>query len=282
MADTFQSLTHPREVEFATTLVQPPTAFYVSQEERIRIRSIGGTLGRTFSVVVRLLLPDGTVQVITTSYTTVTVYGYDNFYLPLTEGFVLSIQCGTTDPIAGRGELYLAVELVRGTDTKPVLVAVFCAGYLTQNYGPSWPTGGVEVPSSGNGLSLQKTIPDPGAGQQWIYTVPFGVRWRVQALTMTYSADATVASRFARLAITQGGFAMTIAVQSAVITAGQTALVIFGPTGNYATGTVPYIVSPLPQGLVLASGAVLNPAFGNIQAGDTITLTKLLVEEWKE
>ena len=282
MAEAFISGTRPPDAGFATQLVQPPSALYVSPEEYIRLRINTTVLPRLVDIAVRLLLADGTVQLITHSFTTTGVNSYLYYNVPLAEGFLLSVQVSTSDTVVARGETYVSVELVRGTEAAPIWIDTLCAGYLTQNYGPVWPQGGVEIPASEWGMPRQFGSSDPAAGVEWSITVPFGSRWRIIAVQYNLVTDATVANRFPRLTATINGSAQTVGFCTTAITASTAPTIVFGIPVQFSAGTNLVQAAALVPGLILPAGSILATVTQGLQAGDNATAATVLVEEWKE
>ena len=123
-------------------------------------------------------------------------------------------------------------------------------------------------------------IPDPGAGNDFSYTVPAGVRLRVRGLAIKLTTDATVSDRRIVITVTDpdGGISQA-EFMNAVQAASKTVNNVLGPGSRAATGPVGGILTaPIASEIVLTPGDVLESDIKNIQAGDTLTKIYLLVE----
>ena len=123
-------------------------------------------------------------------------------------------------------------------------------------------------------------IPNPGAGNNFTYTVPAGVRLKVRGIAFHLVTDANVVNRRAIIRIVDPDGGISGAEwANAAITANLNVNITFAPNSRAATGILGAgLSSTLSSKLMLIPGDELQSIIQNIQAGDTLTKIYLLVE----
>lgn len=177
-----------------------------------------------------------------------------------------------------RGQLYVKVSLrVDGE-----VVALLMAGYVAETHKITYPGGDFEGSTDGNGLIRSITGTDPAAGAELLETVPTGARWKLLFIQATLTPDATVATRYPLLKLTDGTATFFLSDPPAGITAGSATVYqgaigvprapsVFGVTG-WAT----------PNEMILLAGYKIASFTYSLQAGDNWGAPQLLIEEWIE
>ena len=125
-------------------------------------------------------------------------------------------------------------------------------------------------------------ITTPGAGNNFSYTVPAGIRLRILGITYHIATDANVASRRPALYVLDpNGGNSFFAVAQATIAANANVDVSFAPSNrdmpNVRSG---FLTVPLASEIILKPGDVLSSNIISMQAGDELTETYILVESF--
>ena len=279
MAEAFISGTRPPDAGFATQLVQPPGALYVSPEESLVLGILTTLAGQPVTLSVRLLLADGTVQYIEHTVTAVTVGGFELHGIPLAEGFLLSVQVSHAGNFTSHGECYVYVGLARGSADGLHRVQTILADHVTDHWFPTWPQMEPTPHDAGIGQMIVLDGTDPAAGSQFTFAPSVGVRFRIIGVTMTLTTSATVANRFFRLAVTSGGNPVYVAQDTTAITASQTVIILVGPP-MLATIGVTTRIMPLAPDTVIGPDTTMATSIGGLAAGDQLSGIAIFVERW--
>lgn len=198
------------------------------------------------------------------------------------EGFILSCRTSLVSGNANRGQCYVRAGIQRNTGTPVLPLARLLAGYLTDDYTPSFPFGKIEGPLEGPGIIRVITGTDPAAGAEISETVPTGARWRLFSVRTTFVTDATVANRLETLTLDDG---TTIFFRSGTFTnhAASLTWAITWASGVVEDGTNALAnTQAIPREVLLSAGYRINTSTINLQAGDNWGAPILHVEEWIE
>jgi hypothetical protein len=198
------------------------------------------------------------------------------------EGFLLSCVASLVSGNASRGQCYVRAQVQRGTGTAAVKLHTVIAGYVSDEYGPSFPYGTQEGPLEGIGVVRNFAGANPAAGVATSDTVPAGVRWRLISVTVTLVTDATVDDRYVKITITNGTDTLYWITASPNTTAGNTQIFTFAHFGSRDTQNTSAYTGNIPLNLVLLPGWVVSFSHNNFNAGDNYGAPQFVVEEWIE
>lgn len=177
-----------------------------------------------------------------------------------------------------RGECYVRVSL----RIEEAIIAVLCAGYVTDSGALVYPNGKIESSTEGPGLIRSITGTDPAAGVEISETVPVGAKWKLIGFKYIFSTDATVASRYVALKINDGINDMLAIGAGQAQTASQIVSYSHAVSLPIFSGAFAQYISPLGQNLFLKANWKIKIIAISITAGDNFAAPQLLVEEWIE
>lgn len=279
----FVSGTQVDAVQFLTTGTPPPSMLFISRDDVLVFQCITGITPDTFNVSGRLLKPDGSISFFQRTLANPNTFAVVTTTIVQTEGYLLSIAINCNSA-ATRGESYATVYLQRGGVGSGFAVQVLSSDYCTNLIPITYPGGRVISPVEGPGRIRRVQVANPGAGSGWITPVPSGARWRPQAIFMTVTASAAVATRTPEILYQSNNGALNVytAAANASLTASQVASVSAAPGVVSSPALTNLLTISLPVGCMLSSSDLnlIACTLNNIQAGDTITNITLLVEEW--
>lgn len=187
---------------------------------------------------------------------------------------LLTVRAASTG--VERGACFVRISLrVEG-----VVMATLFADYVTDTSVPAYPNGAIKSSIEGPGLFRSITGTNPAAGAEITETVPTNALWRLYGLNVSFTADATVATRQAIFEITDGANAIVRTPSHVGMTAGLGYRVQFGNYGtqNAITGSATYAVTPLD--IRILAGYVIRTSTVSLQAGDDYGTPQYYVEEW--
>lgn len=198
------------------------------------------------------------------------------------EGFLLSCITSLVSGNANRGECYVRARIQRNTGAPVLPIVRLLAGYLTDDYSPSFPFGKIESPLEGPGALRSITGTNPAAGAEISETVPTGARWHVISFHALLTSDATVVTRRIRFFLDDGTnnyYNVTAPTAHSFSTAW---LYTWANTGMSSGNVSQEQLHTLPVDNRLAAGHRLRTVTVNLQAGDDWGAPQLYVEEWLE
>jgi hypothetical protein len=264
--------------------VTPPSPVYVTVDDGLVFRTFSSVAGATVVLTVRfLVVPDGQIHLLQFQQVTDGLRDKQEQISVLGEGFILSAQVQVSGlPDAKRGQLFVNVHINRPATLVGQSAFSLISDYKVAGTDLGFPGSMIRHPTEGPGWSRIMQIGNPAAGADWIATVPAGARWRVQAISETFTASAAVASRQAGLFLDDGANVYWANTAPTAITASQ--IVTISATGSSAPqGAAPFQQTiVIPPGLFIPAGHRFKSTTVNIQAGDQYSAINILVEEWIE
>lgn len=274
----------PTLITYAEGNVSPPSALYVGLNDQLRVFQFSHfTTLFQVQVDIRLLLPDGTIQVQTEfvnvggSYTT----GFNDF--KMAEGFLLSVDVRSNQAQVPRGAVFINLVLLRNVGGGNTLQLALSRGYCTLFSPVTWPALPPDFPTLKPGAIFVQTVGNPAAGVDWSIAINGNARWRVAAVRATLTTAVAVANRSAILQFVQAGNVAYNAAAAPVQAASLTWVYNWGAgvTTLLATvgSTTPNVETSTPVDLWLAPGMTIQTVTQNIQAADQWSGITLLVEE---
>lgn len=282
-APSIPILTKASLVSFATRNVQPPSAVYVTSDDRLHVSAWVFSLGQpTLNVTFRLLMPDGTVTIGGGSVMPTTARHRNDFLLTLSEGFLLSVVVSTPTTGVLRGQFYVELDIARINGSLPEDRQPLMSDYLTTANSFGWPGGEQRTSVEGPGaiFGQQQTGIAGNSGVQ--FSVPQQARWRLQAAAIQFTTSAVAGQRQLSLEIQTGGAGGTWTYLNPNVQAASL-------TWNYGCSNIPLTAgaaSPVqymvfPDMTITPSGSIIFLASGGL-AGDTWNSVTVWYEEWLE
>lgn len=178
-----------------------------------------------------------------------------------------------------RGVCYVKVSL----RVDQAVIALLCAGYVTDTGTQAFPNGKIESSLDGPGLVRTITGTDQAAGVNISETVPTGARWKLRSILFTLVTSATVTTRVVQLEIDDGTTVSWFFRDSSGQAASVTRRYLFA--NNFQSRIDPgsdnqYMTLLLDAFLLAGYRIKTNP--DNFQAGDNFGAPIYIVEEWIE
>jgi hypothetical protein len=183
---------------------------------------------------------------------------------------------------ATRGQVYARANRQKGSGGSAIPMGSTLAGYVTNNYAPTWPNGRVEDPTLGPGVIRAFTGTNPAAGAEVSETVPTGARWKLHAMTTRLVTAAGGSARRAHYEITDGATRLLIVHPERTQAASGTNDYAWLNTLSIVDATTNVNSLGLPPGFTLLPGWVINTVTTNLAAGDDWGAPQMIVEEWIE
>ncbi len=265
-------------------LINPPSKLYVNQDEQLFVRVHSTLTNATATVATRLLRArDGFITNTNDSFTVTADGDPHDFAVQLEEGYLLGAIVVNLGARAQRGQLFVELGLINGSTAGTGLTPqLFLADYVSFSQPIGWPGGFIRSMEEGPGFLRSFQSAAPGAGADFIITVPTNRRWRICSLRAVLVTAAAVANRTTQLNIDDGANFYAVVgpnqVQAASLTRGYT----FASGLLNAVTTATEFQAAMPSNLVLPQGHRLTSTTVNLQAADAWGVQQLLVEEWIE
>jgi hypothetical protein len=269
-------------VNFDPNSVAIHTGFYVTNDDTLVWNVHSSVTGLQCAVAAELLRPDGTVARFLEPFTTVGDRLDHTFTVQLVEGFLISANVGALQTGIKRGMVFVDLGIQRPGELPQVRPIQLCAGYVISSYDFGWPSSANREPTEGQGLLRSVTVANPGAGADWLATVPIGARWRLNSVAGLLTTSAAAGTRYPRLLI-DDGVNLLVRVDAGMGQGpGGSQLYSFAegfPAQTTADGNN---LAPLPANNRLMEGWRVLMTTQGILGGDQWSQIALAVEEWLE
>ena len=204
-----------------------------------------------------------------------------DYYEPLTEGYLISLEIGSDTAGIKKGECYVEASLLSVIDTAQHIVKL-TAGYVYSQHNVTYPGNwnGHTVADDDAFLRLVAGT-NPAAGAEVNNSVASDARWRLYAVRFQLVTDATVATRRVHLIIDDGATTILDIPSETTQTASLTRNYTFHDFGltPSAVGTE---ISVNMTSKKLKEGWRIRTSTDNLQAGDDYGIPQMYVEEWLE
>src|SRR5215207_5576683 len=197
-------------------------------------------------------------------------------------GFMLSCTASLSTGNANRGQCYIRAHIQRNTGTAAVKLQTILAGYVTDNYTPSFPFGKMEDSLEGRGMLRSITGTDPAAGAEVTESVPTGARWKIHSIKLLLVTDGNAANREIKLRVDDGTTIFASSGSAGAHAASTTKQYFFAAYSTEDTTNSLAICNVWPFFLPLLAGWRFLTATDNIQVGDNYAAPQYLIEEWLE
>lgn len=267
-------------IQFATKGVQPPSPVYIGVNDSLQLFAFSVNVFGPVLLELRLLLPDGTIQVQEESLTVTTAFTALTKNVRLAEGYLLSVSVSTSNTSVTHGSLFVAVRILRGFPPAGTFAYTLTQGYITPNAALSWPFGTQQFPTDQQGGLRGVSVANPAAGADWSLVVPANLRWSILGVQATLVTNATVANRAPSLQIQDPvghGYDVTAPGAQA---ASQTIIWNWTPGGPEKTIVGVDASATLGVPTKVGPAWVIRTVTSLLQAGDQWSTISLVFEEW--
>jgi|SRR6266853_1226735 len=199
----------------------------------------------------------------------------------LSIGWPLTIELFALAGTPTIGQCFVQVQIVRGRGAASTVFATILQGYITATNNLAWPGSPLEKALDGAGALRSIAGTNPGAGAEITETVPAGARWTLHSFRTRLTASATVANRFPRLTLDDGGAVpyAELSPLATALTAGQAAPYVWGEGLPTINGQVIFQAA-LPNDNRLGPAHRIKTVTTGIQVGDVYDQIQYLVREW--
>ena len=252
------------------------------QEDKLFFHHAGSLASVVIGIRGRMMLNDGTVRPLQTSFSVSSNRAFATTYFNPGEGWLLSLVVYVVAGTPSRGQVYVHVGIYRGLDGFDSIVQTLAADYVEQTLGVSWPGGPIRGSTEGNGMPRSIAGTNPAAGAEISEAVPANARWLLRAMTAALVTDGTGANRRVHLVVDDGTNILFRSVAGSNQTATLTHQYNIGAHGLTAAVIALEQFIPIPINLLLIQTWRVRTATDAIVAGDDWGAPQLLVEEWIE
>lgn len=261
--------------------IYAPSPVYLTGEEWLRVTSFGNAAGVVLGVTGRILMPDNTPVPIAESHAPNSNRTVNQTRHPLSEGWLLGLEVLATSGSPSFGQVWIAIDLVRGGGSSAQVVQALVMGFCTTRTPLVWPGGANLLPLDGPGNLRSIAGTTPAAGAEISETVPAGARWELLSFRARLVTSAAVANRFARLTLDDGGAIEydDEHVTATAQTATQTDYYCWTEGGPIVVGQNGYHGS-LPVNNRLGAGHRIKTVTSGIDVADQWSQVQYLVREW--
>lgn len=259
-----------------------PSAFYMRQEDNLRLTAFNSAAGVELAVRVRFLTRDGQIIAGSDRLVPTTARAASAAFIPTTEGWILSAEVFAVAGSPRIGQCFAVLDVVRGDATVPLPLACLLQGYVTDTSRLSFPGSPIRSSIEGPGVLRSIVGTDPAAGVEIVEAVPTNARWRVHAIRFALTTSGAAANREVSLVFDDGAniFARVPSrvTQITALTFGYSA---FFDAALEAVAQDTERTIRLPR-IDLQGGMRFRTITTALDVGDNYTAPQYLVEEWIE
>jgi hypothetical protein len=259
-----------------------PSAFYMRQEDNLRLTAFNSAAGVELAVRGRFLTPEGDIVAGSDRLVPTTARAASTVFIPTTEGWLIGAEVLAVAGTPRVGQCFVVLDVVRGDATVPLPLACLMQGYVTDTSRLSFPGSPIRSSIEGPGVLRSITGTNPAANAEISETVPTNARWRVHAIRFTLVTDANAANREVALTLDDGATVFArVPSRLAHIAATTIAYTAYFDSALEAVAQDTERTIRLPR-LDLQGGHRFNTVTTNRQVGDDFSAPQYLVEEWIE
>jgi hypothetical protein len=266
--EDFQVRSATSAVGFETDDAPPPPGFYVGVDDKLFVFYNANGSNSGLIVNVRMLRPDGIIvplKFVTPPANQPTPAG---FTFQLMEGWMLSVQAIVGGTLVPTSMAFTTIGVGRPPFTGSDMYGVLCAGYVSAFMPVSYPEmQPIRAVDGTYWYGVLATVA-PGAGADFVMTVPANFRFRAVSLSGLFTTSAVAGNRTVTLVIDDGANIL------AQIPSGVTQIISLATQYTFAD-SVPnqpilnnVTCAPLPSNLILTAGMRIRSLTGGILAGD--------------
>jgi hypothetical protein len=193
--------------------------------------------------------------------------------IPLGIGYILNVTIRVDPEYANQGiqigDIFIICNLVRGIAPDFQVVGTILQGYITTTQVQGFP--GSALLTSLEPLGSVQTFPatTPAAGQEWKFTVPTGVRYRLRSIAAFLTAVAGAFTRNITLSVADASArGLLNSPIPTSITAGGTFTFSWFGNASLKNDAAQTYNAPIPEALWLRPGFQMQSYTFGIQPGD--------------
>lgn len=282
MSPTVPGPTADRFVEPPGLQIASPSAFYCTGEEFLRVTSFGSLASIELAIRSRFLLRDGGIVASADRHIPTSNRTAASTEIQLAAGWLLGAEVHATSGSPRRGQLFVIVDVIRGSGAGATVVQTLLQGYATDTSRLAWPGSPILSSIDGSGVLRSVAGTDPAANTEISETVPTNARWRLHAARFPLVTDANAANREVSVTF-DDGVNVLCRVPSRVTHVASTTITysLFRDSALETVAQDTERTIRLPW-LDLQGGMRWNTVTTNRQVGDDYSAPRYLVEEWIE
>lgn len=277
--DNFYGLPLDKRLELS---LRSPAPFYVTGEDNIELAAGNSAAGVTLTLAGRFMQLDGQVTPFAHALIPTTNRVVTTVANALGDGWILNATVFASGGTPLIGQCWARVRVVRGFGGAMAVLGTLVSGYVTAAQSIAFPSGAARGTLDGPGVIRSVAGTNPAPGLEISETVPSGARWRLLALQVLFTADATVANRNPTVVIDDGATILFTSDAAASIVASQQWRLVAACGLQRAPAVSTTFFWGLGATMILLAGWRLRTVTTGLQAGDDFAAPQLLVEEWIE
>jgi hypothetical protein len=200
---------------------------------------------------------------------------------PLTEAFLLNVSVLPTTSVR-HGNTWVICAVRRGGIPSGTNLQLLLSDYVDSYGGPTWPGPTIHHAQAGPGLILTSAVSTTPAGQNYTFTVPAYARILLRSVLAQLTTSSQVATRQARILISDGsGAPYYHEVVDLTQAASTTSTYVWGLKLGYSQTAFQQATDTrgLPELYLLPAFTVNIGVFG-MQSLDVITQVNINYEQW--
>jgi hypothetical protein len=267
-------------VSFDFDEADPPWGDYVTVPDLLVIWAVALGGGSSVRVNLRILRPDGVIIPFAISVpgnVTPTITP-QTFNLP--EGYILSGSITATGGTGVGAPMYAHVGLRRSPSTANDTYHVLFQGQVLASVPMPFEAAVSRVPADGNGVIGTTAISTPGAGADFSFTVPNGVRMRPISLCATLTTSVAVSNRNPTLIIDDGVNVVADISASVAAVASGVFTITWADSMSFNSFLNSSITAALPGNMFMLGGWHIRSVSSGIQAGDQWSAIRMATQNW--
>lgn len=204
----------------------------------------------------------------------------------LPEGELLSIHINiASTTLVRHGQCFVTVSLMDSTNfsANTSIWETMLAGYISNDNALTYPQSGVKGFLDSRGYQNTISVANPGAGNNFSYTVPDYKIIELIGFYCEIAVNATAVNRSLIIHAKNTAAVKKFSLTSSYVQSPSTDVYYEGRQFIDGTGSqsiLPISYVGIPAGVLLYPGESLVSAVSNIQSGDTIVGIKLHTREW--
>lgn len=264
------------------SMVGRTTGLYVTDDDTLRISTFGSLTGLILTVRVRAIGLDGQSIVTGETHVPNSDRTVATSVVRIGAGWLLGCEAFVSTGSPRRGQLFVLVEVVRGSGTTGTPLQTLIQDYATDTSRLSWPGSAIRSSAEGPGVVRLVAGSAPAAGAEISETVPTNARWRPLSIFTSLVTDGNAANRDVSLTLDDGATVWLRAPAGQNHIASLTTRYVWSPQAvRFTIAGDRTITVPIPD-TILMGGSRIRTVTTAVQVGDQYAAPQLLVEEWIE
>jgi len=270
-----------KQILYGSVKTMSPADVIATQTgDTVNVTLWGTQSGVSVKLSMSSLTEDG--EFITSEHTLVyaTAYAAQSQEIALGAAYMVSMSLRVVTTTAPPNSMFGVVNMYRGGVTNGQLVKPLMRGFMGYHEALTFPSSPFVSALDGVGSPTVLTLANPGAGNNFIITVPSGVCFIIDALEFLFTASAAAANRRVSIRIDDGTNEIHKVEGNADITATQARTHSVFTNSQPSNGNNVTIYMPIPLQLRLLPGYRVRSVVSALDAGDTFTLISYAVRQF--